>query len=1227
MSSGADCPLLGGTIDCEAYDPHTNRWTYVDSMNMPRYQHTTTLLTNGKVLVIGGTCGDTTAEIYDPVNDNWTLASSISSPRQRHTATLLKDGRVLVVGGLIPGGVSTATCTIYDPGFNTWSPAASMSVSRQWHTATLLPDGTVMVDGGMPTASSIPRTEIFDPGIAPGPGTWTTVSPDLVARVGHGATLLPSGKVLVVGGANPDTGGNQVTCSLYDYANDTWDPTGDLTYRRDQISLVLLPNGNVMALGGDDGIGGSGFINSCEIYDPDPVTGIGTWLPAPSLSIAGNQRTTVLLADGRILDAVGNNPAPVTEIFDYTVGSWNSSGDLIESRTDYTLTPLANGKLLIAGGAPSVPISGMPLSTCELYDTVTNSWSPTDSFTARSYHAAVLLPDGKVLVAGGTVSGLTAIAGVPTNSCELYDPDLGIWVPTGSLNFARSSPELTLLFDGKVLLGGGGLSILPAEIYDPATQQWTLAATPAYVYFQHTQTLLPNGQVLFAKAGQCELFDPCNITFTITDALPNAPSCGEFRAQSHLLNNGQVLYFGGAASITGGATTAYLYDYNNPTWIPTGNMNIGRTAFGSILLPNGKVAAFGSYSGGTLTGAVEVCDPISGTWTTQTSMVDARIRTKVALLPNGKVLLPGGNNTGNTLQSTEIYDPGLGYNAADIPIITSISPSSISVPASTAGFTALTITGTGFQDNNNRGGGEGSVGCERNSATNYPIVEISRIGGNGYDTDFYRYLPFDVAVGNSWDSISTVVRFPHGIPNQLPAGVYAVKIIANGIPSKPAYLNVEVNCNVSAEFTATAVCLGDSTSFTHLPSVTPSSCWLYDFADGDTSFTQHPVHLYDSAGTYAVTMIAHSVMGCADTIIQTVDVNALPTVSAIASAATIGCGPMTPCGPGVSMCENDSLTLAGSGALTYSWDNGVTDAIPFIQSVGTVTYTLLATDSNGCENTSEVEVTVTPLGSSMNNDTICQGDSIYLEGAYQSTAGTYVDTIPGTLLFFPGGGSVWICDSIVTTVLTVNTLGTSTNSTSICAGDSIYLNGAYQTIPGTYPDTIFGGSSNGCDSIAETALTVVPVSDPSYSYSSVAECQNGTDISATITGTAGGFSATPGGLSIDPVTGSIDVSASTAGTYDVKYTTTGACPTDSTISITITADDDATILSDSVFCENDPATNLLAASSGGLWSGTGITNASVGTFDPGLASSGDHLVTYGIDGFCGDTVSATIRVN
>jgi N-acetylneuraminic acid mutarotase len=234
------------------------------------------------------------------------------------------------------------------------------------------------------------------------------------------------------------------------------------------------------------------------------------------------------------------------ELYDPASGTWSGTGSLNIARNDHTATLLPNGKVLVAGG------SG--LNSAELYDPATGTWSVTGSLNiARVGHTATLLPNGKVLVAGGLFDGPPSTS--YTKSAELYDPATASWTFTGSLHTERAIHTATRLQNGKVLVAGGtnvtiGFIIQPdgirsAELYDSATETWSVTGSLNVARSTHTATLLPNGNVLAAGGwftSSAELYDPATATWNSTGAL-HTPSYGGHTAT--LLRNGQVLLTGG----------------------------------------------------------------------------------------------------------------------------------------------------------------------------------------------------------------------------------------------------------------------------------------------------------------------------------------------------------------------------------------------------------------------------------------------------------------------------------------------------------------------------------------------------------------------------------------------------------------------------------------------------------------------------------------------------------
>jgi WD40 repeat protein len=658
----------GPLASAELYDPTTGSWAATGSMVTHRGSvGTLTLLLDGRVLA----AGDGTSELYDPATGTWTASGKMVIGDASYNATLLPDGRVLVAGG---GGGGSVTCDgcaprssaeLYDPASGTWTPAADMTRPRSGPTATLLPDGRVLVVGGDPPTDQPgpygPSTaELYDPGT----GTWTATGSMGTPRGSHTATLLPDGMVLVAGGGGDNAG---LSAELYSPALGTWAATGKMIADPLGGTATLLPDGKVLVVG-------SG--TAAELYDP----GSESWTATASMTTPRESYTATLLQDGRVLVAGGasgfvanvtnyssatasaelyepGSLAPSSSLVAPRAPSWTASGSMSTPRDGHTATLLPNGRVLVTGGYNG----GHPLASAELYDPTTGSWAATGSMvTHRGGHTATLLPDGKVLVAG-------CANGNDAPSAELYDPGTGSWTATGSMVTPRCLDfTATLLPDGRVLVAGGmgtGTVLASAELYDPGTGSWTATGSMATPRYDHTATLLPNGKVLVAGgvdhggAGCCAL----------TSAELYDPASGSWTAtgsmgapHSHhtatLLPDGTVLVVD---------VSAELYDPATGSWTATKNPTT-TFAVRATLLADGRVLGVGLVTVGTAQGSsVEVYDPASGSWTAAGGKGTPPYRNgfTATLLADGRVLVAGGFSDPqcgdcSTLASALLYDPG-----------------------------------------------------------------------------------------------------------------------------------------------------------------------------------------------------------------------------------------------------------------------------------------------------------------------------------------------------------------------------------------------------------------------------------------------------------------------------------------------------------------------------------------------------------------------------------------
>ena len=344
------------------------------------------------------------------------------------------SGKVLVAGGLVQPDFYADTAEVFDPLTGTWSP----------------------------TQNRIPN--------APPAAAAGLCAPNMA--------LLGNGQALLAGGGCSDFGLTTNAASLYDPASNQWTATRGMSFGRDQFGMVALNTGNALAFAGCSGgclgpnILGQGFFQvgpSAEVYDFQT----STWRTVASLNTArGNFSSSNLLqpattlADGRVLACNGSNGVSFSyatcEIYDPVANQWRSAGPLGEGGR-HVFAVLQNGRVL------TVKSDGL---SAILFDPTTGQWQPTGSLLVRQPSASLtLLSNGEVLAAGGT-DGTNYL-----NTAQIYNPTTGTWRATAPMQTARAWHVAIPLPDGRVLIAGGqttGGVILPsAEIFDPATRSWS----------------------------------------------------------------------------------------------------------------------------------------------------------------------------------------------------------------------------------------------------------------------------------------------------------------------------------------------------------------------------------------------------------------------------------------------------------------------------------------------------------------------------------------------------------------------------------------------------------------------------------------------------------------------------------------------------------------------------------------------------------------------------------
>ena len=336
-------------------------------------------------------------------------------------------------------------------------------------------------------------------------------------------------------------------------------------------------------------------------------------------------------------------------------GSVTPATPMLQPRSGQTATLLPDGKVLIAGGMRQ---NQDFYKSAELYDPATGKFNLTGEMNvARVGHISVLLRTGKVLVAGGWVGG------GGTDSAELYDPASGKFTLVAKMTIRRGRPSATMLTDGDVLIAGGeesnNESLASAEIFHLKTLSFQRIASMHHARVSHTATLLNDGRVLIAGgyagsvSASAEIYDPKAGTFTDTGTLGGA----RCKHTAGLLPDGRVLIAGGSGSRgwDKNLNSAEIYDPHTGKFAAAASMNDSRFKLPdeAVQLPSGSLLIAGGSR------EVEVFDPASGKFlVVPGQMSDKWHYMTETKLRDGSVLLAGGYpNSDQATAQAWIYRP------------------------------------------------------------------------------------------------------------------------------------------------------------------------------------------------------------------------------------------------------------------------------------------------------------------------------------------------------------------------------------------------------------------------------------------------------------------------------------------------------------------------------------------------------------------------------------------
>ncbi|MDQ3110973.1 MAG: choice-of-anchor J domain-containing protein [Bacteroidota bacterium] len=769
------------------------------------------------------------------------------------------------------------------------------------------------------------------------------------------------------------------------------------------------------------------------------------------------------------------------------------------------------------------------------YNTVTGVYSTMAAIPSSRLQITPVHINGKIYVIGGYSAGFTA-----DNANQIYDIATNTWstgavMPTAVGDYAAASYNDSLIY---YVCGYSGVDQNLVQIYNTYTNTWATGTPKTGAAVAGCRMGISGNKIVFtggysqtlaatqsaALLGTINPATPNVITWT---SLPNYPAgpAGRHGAGTAFEDNGLVYFAGGDPNGQGTQAMNAVYAYNTIAnqWEVGTNMPVGVSNINSLagVLSNDSLymVTMGGYNGAAVVA--------SNHWL---NIGDAA---PLPTLQNDTSMC-----TGSSIMLNAYNGQSYSWSPAG-----SLNNATIATPTSTAtATTTYTVTmSKGY-------------GCPVVDQLVLTVNALPTVVANATASAVCDGSPVTLtgsgATSYTWDNsvMNNVAFTPTATTTYMVTGTDAngcmntdnINIVVNPLPT------------VVANTTATAVC--DGSPVTLSGSGATSYTWDNSVMD-NVAFTPTATTTYMVTGTDG--------NGCQDMDMITITVNTLPTVVANASAPAV--------------CDGSPVTLFGSGAASYTWDNSVMDNVAFTP-VATNTYMVTGIDANGCQDMDMITITVNTLPTVVANATatlVCEGDSVTLTGSGASTYSwdnSVTDNVAfaamATTTYMVTGTDANGCQNTDNIIVTVNAApvvtGTATPNSSVCAGSQVTLTGSGATsytwtgsvtdgVPftpaSTASYTVTGTDANGCTDSDEVTVTVNPLPTIALSAASSTVCLN--DGAVALTGSpAGGTYSGLGvtGSSFTPMTAGLG-----AQTVSYIYTDANGCEATGTTIITVNA--------------------------------------------------------------------------
>lgn len=647
------------TPSTEIFDPATGLSVYSGNLNIPRFSAKAVTLNDGRVLIVGGSgnVGSPSplpSELYDPATGQFSLTASLLVTRavgvDQVTTTKLNDGRILFAGGPATNAVNAE---IFDPVTETFHFSGPMVARRAWHTATLLPDGRVVIIGGANTTLGVGFTnlvEVFDPVTE----TFSALGTNIVMRRNHSATLLPDGKILVAGGHLPTANGTLVTTSsveIFDPATGISEYAGELAVRRGEHRVAALPSGQVLITGGRVDTLPQ---RTAEIFDH-----LMFWRPENLYTFFQDFSGMIL----QIQQLTGLYSDATNTIWGLSVTNSNLQGQLTYANDTITGLLTTNGQLQAELDAlqpnPFRLLPGLVPIRLRIF-----SFPLSDERVVLMHGINMDNPGSRII--------------------SIFDPRNESYAHAGFVTQSRVGFAGNILPDDRIMLAGGTIQLPTSnpitnstEIYTPGTTNTVPGPSMFHARLDPLSVNLSDGRVLIMGGrnattnfvAQSEIYEPSNNSFRLSGVMPGRIMLATV---TRLLDD-RVLIVGINTNST--IAEVQIFDPATETFRMVSAAFTGRIGHQASLLADGRVIISGGRSGSpnVALSSTVIFDPATEGFTSGPNLLVARFNFSSTTLPDGTVLIAGGQTNLASVPATvttEIYDPVTGSISAGSNMMT-----------------------------------------------------------------------------------------------------------------------------------------------------------------------------------------------------------------------------------------------------------------------------------------------------------------------------------------------------------------------------------------------------------------------------------------------------------------------------------------------------------------------------------------------------------------------------